>query len=196
MTAKNFCAVVILLIFLCTVQVEAKIVTNKLPLLTYAEINVSVYDAPDGTKRGTIQSESSLVFVKQIRADGWAYGSYKVSGKKKRASGWFRMDEVQGYADFENYTEHTNYDVDVYRTRSSTRYVGRISSGEDIIVVAKRGDRAKVIFKADGNYYKMGWISKTDLSANSGSSTSDYLIDDTEIYAEESEDEEGEYEFD
>lgn len=174
MTAKNFCAVVILLFFLCAAQAEAKIVTDKLPLLTYAEINVAVYDAPAGTKRGTIQSGTSLVLVKAIRADGWAYGSYSVTGQKKRAEGWFRMDEVQGYADFENYIERTTYDVDALRTRSSTRNNGRISSGEDIIVVAERGDRAKVIFKADGNYYRMGWIQKNDLSANSGISNPDY----------------------
>lgn len=199
MTVKNLCAVLILIFFICTPKVEAKIVTNKLPLLTYAETNTPVYNAPDGEKRGTIQTLTSLVLVKNIRSDGWAYGSYKVSGKKKRAYGWFKMDELQGYADFENYTEHTNYDVDVYRTRSSTRLIGRISSDEEIIVVAKRGDRVKVIFKADGNYYRMGWITKNDLSANSGNSGSDYLYDETENDYDEneySEFEEDESEFD
>ena len=179
MTFKKFFVLCSLMIFICTPKVEAKIVTDKLPLLTYAETPVPVYDAPGGTKKGTITSGNSLVLVKMIRSDGWAYGSYKVLNQKKRVYCWFQMSELQGYADFENYTEHTNYDTNAYRTRLSSRLVGKIASDEDIIVVAKRGDKVKVIFKADGNYYRMGWLNKSNLSANSNLDADSYG-DDTE----------------
>ena len=169
---KKIFALWILILFICVPKVEAKIVMDKLPLLTYAETNISVYDVPSGTKKGTIQSGNSLVLVKIIRPDGWAYGSYKIPNNKKRAYCWFNMNELQGYADFENYTTQVPQDVDAYRTRSfsasgSPSLVGKVASNEDIIVVAEKGDLVKIIFKADGNYYRMGWIYKNNLSSSS-----------------------------
>lgn len=167
MELKNFCAVLALIFFICTPKVEAKLVTDKLPLLTYAETSISVYDVPGGTKKGTISIGNSLVLVKVIRPDGWAYGSYKVANKKKRPYGWFNMNELQDYADFENYIDQSQNDVDAYRTRSSNKIVGKVSSNEDVIVVAKRGARIKIIFKADGNYYRMGWVDNYNLKKES-----------------------------
>ncbi len=161
-------------------QAEAKIVTDKLPLLTYAETPIAVYDKPGGKRTGTISVGNSLVLVKIIRDDGWAYGSYKVEGNKKRPYRWFKMEELQGYGDFENYTDKVASDQNAYRTRSSSSYVGRVASDEDLIVVAKRGDRLKVIFKADGNFYRMGWLDKFSLSKTSSEST-----DGNEIYSDE-----------
>lgn len=152
--------------------VDAKIVADKLPLLTYAETPVATYDAPDGNKKGTIAAGSSLVLVKIIRPDGWAYGSYKVGNKKKRPYRWFKMSDLQGYADFENYTDKATSDQDAYRTRSSMSLVGKISGDENLIVVAKRGDKCKVIFKADGNFYRMGWVSKIYLAKTAANDTS------------------------
>ena len=157
---------------------EAKFEPEKLPLLTYAEAPVTVYDSPDGVKKGSIPAGTSLVLVKEIRADGWAYGSYKPANAKRRVYRWFRMGELQGYADFENYTDRVNYDVEVYRTRSSSSYVGKAVGGEDLIVVAERGDRAKIIFEADGGYFRMGWIFKSSLAKNAGSSGFPATLDD------------------
>lgn len=167
----------ILILFICVPNVEAKFVTDKLPLLTYAETVIPVYDAPNGTKKGNIPSGNSLVLVKQIRADGWAYGSYKIPNKKKRAYCWFNMNELQGYADFENYIDQSNNDIDAYRTRSSGMYVGKVSSDEDVIVVAKRGGKTKIIFKADGIYYRMGWVDSYNLKKYSTSSDSNNSSD-------------------
>ena len=157
---------------------QAKIVVDKLPLLTYAETPVPVYDAPNGKQKGTIAAGSSLVLVKKIRPDGWAYGSYKVAGKKKRPYRWFRMEELQGYADFENYNDHATYDLDAYRTRTSLNLVGKVASNEELTVVAKRGDKLKVIFRADGNFYRMGWVDKTSLSKTSTTSTDETISTD------------------
>lgn len=173
MKLKNFFAVLVLVVFICVPKVEAKLVTDKLPLLTYAETSISVYDVPGGTKNGTISIGNSLVLVKVIRPDGWAYGSYKVANKKKRPYGWFNMSELQGYTDFENYIDQSQNDVDAYRTRSSNNIIGKVSSNEDVIVVAKRGSRIKIIFKADGNYYRMGWVDNYNLKKESTNSTSD-----------------------
>lgn len=181
---KKIFAMWILIFFISVPKVEAKIVIDKLPLLTYAETVIPVYDAPNGTKKGNIPSGNSLVLVKQIRADGWAYGSYKVPNKKKRAYCWFNMNELQGYADFENYTDQVTNDVDAYRIRafstsSTPSLVGKVASNEDIIVVAEKGDLVKVIFKADGGYYRMGWIYKNTLSSNSTDSTNSISTTDS-----------------
>lgn len=154
---------------------EAKFEPSKVPLLTYAEAPVTVYDSPDGAKKGSIPAGNSLVQVKEIRADGWAYGSYKAANNsKRRVYHWFRMSDLQGYANFENYTDRVTYDVNASRTRTSSNSVGKIVGGEDLIVVAERGDRAKVIFEADGGYFRMGWILKSLLTKYSGSSSSDF----------------------
>lgn len=153
---------------------EARFEPEKVPLLTYAEIPVTVYDSPDGAKKGSIPVGTSLVMVKNIRADGWGYGSYKPANAKRRIYRWFRMSELQSYADFENYTDRVTYDVQVYRTRTSSDYVGKAIGGEDLIVVAERGDRAKIIFEADGGYFRMGWIFKNALEKYSGSGASDF----------------------
>lgn len=157
---------------------EAKIVADKLPLLTYAETPVTVYELPDGAKKGSIPAGTSLVLVKEIRADGWAYGSYKVENKKRRVYRWFKMSELQGYADFENYTNRATYDVEAYRTRTSTNHVGKVTGDEDLIVVAERGNRAKVIFTADGGYFRMGWIDKVALEKYVNSSYNDFPAPD------------------
>lgn len=163
---------VALIVLMMPVQCNAKIVMDKLPLLTYAEVPIAVYDNPNGKRKGTIAAGSSLVLVKIIRPDGWAYGSYKVANQKKRPYRWFKMEELQGYADFENYTDRAISDQDAYRTRTSGSLVGKIAGDEDLIVVAKRGDKIKVIFKADGNFYRMGWVGKFSLSKTSSESSS------------------------
>ena len=157
---------------------EAKFEPEKLPLLTYAEAPVTVYDSPDGVKKGSIPAGTSLVLVKEIRADGWAYGSYKVENKKRRVYRWFKMSELQGYAEFENYTDRATYDVNAYRTRTSANYVGKVTGGEDLIVVAERGSRAKIIFTADGGYFRMGWVDKLVLEKNASASGFPATLDD------------------
>lgn len=163
---------VAIILLMTPAQVDAKIVTDKLPLLTYAEVPIAVYDNPNGKRKGTIAAGSSLVLVKVIRPDGWAYGSYKVANQKKRPYRWFKMEELQGYVDFENYIDRAISDQDAYRTRTSGSLVGKIAGDEDLIVVAKRGDKIKVIFKADGNFYRMGWVGKFSLAKTSSESSS------------------------
>lgn len=171
-TLKNFLAVIFAIFLICAPNVEAKIVTDKLPLLTFADSTVSVYDAPNGKNKGTIPAEISLVLVKQILADGWAYGSYKPLNSEKRVYRWFKMTELQGYADFENYTDQLINDTNVYRTRTlDYQYNGNAPSNEDVIVVAQRGSKTKIIFKADGDYYRMGWVDNSTLKKNSGNTS-------------------------
>ena len=169
---KKFLALsLICALMVSTTTAEAKFESKKVPLLTYAETSVSVYDSPDGKKKGTIPVGTSLVLVKSIQEDGWAYGSYKAENQKRRIYCWFKMSELQGYPDFENYTDQVNYDLEAYRTRTASNYVGKVASSEDLIVVAARGDRVKVIFEADGGYYRMGWILKSSLKTNSSTTS-------------------------
>ena len=182
---KNLLAAIFLVLLICAPNVSAKILTDKVPLLTFAEIEIPVYDAPNGTKKGSIPPEKSLVQVKEIQADGWAYGSYKPSNSTKRVYRWFKMTELQGYEDFENYVDQLTRDSTAYRTRSSSNAVGAVSSDEDVIVVAKRGGRTKIIFKADGNFYRMGWVDNDLLNQNSSDDNS-YSSDDNSYSSDDS----------
>lgn len=170
MTAlKNLLAAIFLVLLICATNVEAKFVTDKVPLLTFAETAVPVYDAPNGTKKGTIPPENSLVLVKQILADGWAYGSYKPSNSQKRVYRWFKMKELQGGENFENYIDQLSNDTNVLRTRTAYNFIGNAPSNEDVLVVVKLGDKSKIIFKAEEIYYRMGWVENSSLKKNSGS---------------------------
>ena len=190
MTAlKKFGAAIILALIIFT-PVEAKILPDKVPLLTFSDAAVSVYDAPDGTKKGSIPAENSLVLVKEIRSDGWAYGSYKPQNVKKRVYCWFKMTELQGYENFENYTDQLTSDTDVCRTRTNSySYNGNAPSNEDVIVIGQRGDKTKIIFKSDDNYYRMGWVSNSALKKNSATSgtESTFTTSDENYYSTETE---------
>lgn len=107
-----------------------------------------------------------IVFVKEIRPDGWAYGSYAPLNKKKRVYRWFRMNDLQGYANFQNY-EATIYgdasgekNYAVTRTRTGTAKTGYLAKDDKVTVVAERGDNLKIIFTDDSVKYRMGWINK------------------------------------
>ena len=169
---KNILAAIFLIVLTCATPVEAKIVTDKVPLLTFADAPVTVYDSPNGQSKGLIPEGSSLVLVKEIRSDGWAYGSYKPSDSPKRIYRWFKMTELQGDSNFENYTDQLNNDTNVFRTRTEiNKFNGNAPSNEDVTVVSKRGSKTKIIFKADGDYYRMGWVSNNQLKSSSTSSS-------------------------
>ena len=139
---------------------EASLVTNKFPMLTYAEQNVPTYDKPGGGQKGFISPEVALVYIKQIRSDGWAYGSYPIAGGK-RIYRWFRMNELQGYLNFNNYEMTVENDQIAYRTSSGNSRLGSLNKNDRVIVIAERGDFFKIIYKVGGgNEYKMGWIAK------------------------------------
>ena len=139
---------------------EASLVTNKFPLLTYAEQNVSTYDKPGGDRKGFISPGVALVYIKQIRPDGWAYGSYPIAGGK-RIYRWFQMRELQGYLNFKNYEMAIEVDQEAFRTSAGNSKLGNLNKNDKVTVIAERGDYFKVIYKVGGgNEYKMGWIAK------------------------------------
>ena len=137
---------------------EATIVNDKLPLLTYADHIVYTYDRPNGSKKGNIAPSTSLVMIKKIMSDGWAYGSYKIANKNTRINGWFKMSDLQGYMDFKNYEATAYQDFVATRTRTGSYKLGHIAKNDKVIVVAEKGDSKKVIFTDEGNRYRMGWI--------------------------------------
>lgn len=139
---------------------SAQIVTDKVPMLTYAEQTVKTYDNPGGKQIGFISPHVSLVMIKEIRADGWAYGSYPIASGK-RVNRWFRMRDLQGFENFSNYTTSFEINMTVYRTTSeSSRKTGSISAKQEVLVVGETGNQLKIIYKVGGGgtEYKMGWI--------------------------------------
>ena len=145
---------------------NASIITDKLPLLTYSDHFVYTYDKPNGNKKGKITPSTSLVLIKKIQSDGWAYGSYKMSNQNKRINRWFKMSDLQGYIDFENYEATAYQNFTATRTRTDQKNLGHIAKNDKVIVVAEKGDSKKVIFKDENNRYRMGWIPNSVLDEN------------------------------
>ena len=155
---------------------NATIVPSAVPMLTYAEHTVTTYNEPNGKKVGFISPNVSLVWIKEIRGDGWAWGSYPLASGK-RVYRWFKMHELQGYSNFENYTTSFDGAKTVYRTTSTTsQKLGSILDNQEVMVVGALGNQVKIIYKVGGGTeYKMGWI---DIPAPV-EDTDDYYDDDT-----------------
>lgn len=137
---------------------EARIVPQCVPMLTYANATVPTYDNPGGEQKGFISPNVSLIMIKELRKDGWAYGSYPIAGGK-RIYRWFRMIDVQGYGNFKNYPVTFDSAQTVYRAVTGNAIVGALSAGVEATVVGESGNNLKVIYKVSGgNEYKMGWI--------------------------------------
>ena len=155
---------------------DAAIVSDKLPLLTYADHIVYTYDKPNGKKIGSITPSKSLVMIKKIHSDGWAYGSYKMATQNKRINHWFKMSDLQGYVDFKNYEATAYQDFIATRTRTGSYKLGHIAKNDKVIVIAERGDSKKVIFTDEGNRYRMGWIPNYVLAENAATSNNNFDV--------------------
>ena len=148
---------------------EASLVTDKFPMLTYAEQNVPTYDKPGGGQKGFISPGVALVYIRQIRPDGWAYGSYPIANGK-RIYRWFRMNELQGYLNFKNYEMAVESDLIVFRTSAGNSRLGSLKKNDKVIVIAERGDSKKIIYKVGGgNEFKMGWLTPGSSNSDTGS---------------------------
>ena len=165
--------------------VDAAIISDKLPLLTYSDHIVYTYDRPNGKKKGSITPSQSLVMVKKIHSDGWAYGSYKMATQNKRINRWFKMNDLQGYVDFKNYEATAYQDFVATRTRTGSHKLGHIAKNDKVIVVAEKGDSKKVIFTDEGGRYRMGWIpnyvldeNASDMNLNNDFSNDEFVAPD------------------
>lgn len=139
---------------------EAAVVTDKAPILTYADHTVPTYDKAGGKRVGFITANISLVQVKSVRSDGWAYGSYAIAGGK-RVNRWFQMAELQGYANFQNYTLTIDNDRIVYRTSAAASRLGSVLVNAKATVIGEEGNYFKIIYRVNGgSEWRMGWIEK------------------------------------
>lgn len=139
---------------------EAAVVTDKAPILTYADHTVPTYNKPGGKQIGFITANMSLVKVKSVRSDGWAYGSYSIAGGK-RVDRWFEMGELQGYAGFQNYTLTIDADRVVYRTSAAASRLGSVRVNATATVLGEEGNYLKIIYRVNGgNEWRMGWIER------------------------------------
>ena len=118
------------------ISTEAAIVTDKLPLLTYADHVVYTYDSPNGKKKDSIPTATSLIMIKKIKSDGWAYGSYALANQNKRVERWFKMSDLQGYVDFQNYETTAYQNFTATRTRTGSSKLGHLAKNDKVIVVA------------------------------------------------------------
>ena len=147
---------------------EARIVTNCVPMLTYANATVSTYDKPGGDQKGFISPNVALIMIKELRKDGWAYGSYPIAGGK-RIYRWFRMADVQGFSNFENYVISLDSDMTVYRGITGDAKIGTLPAKVEALVVGESGNNLKIIYKVSGgNEYKMGWVTQPSNNEDTG----------------------------
>ena len=157
---KLLCAALTGGIMFCGSMASAAVVTDKAPILTYADHTVPTYDKPGGKRVGFISPNVSLVQVKSIRSDGWAYGSYAIADGK-RVTRWFEMRELQGYADFQNYTLTIDADRTVYRTSQAAAKLGSVLLNAKATVIGEEGNYLKIIYRVNGgSEWKMGWIER------------------------------------
>ncbi len=144
---------------------DAALVSDRVPMLTYAETTVPTFKEPNGKKMGFISPNVSLVYIKEIRGDGWAYGSYPIigaNGNKKRVYRWFRMQDLQGFWDFQNYDMKMDGERTVYRTTAQKGKTGHLLDQQNVTVVGESGNLIKVVYRVGGsNEFKMGWVEKT-----------------------------------
>ena len=71
-------------IFINLPTVDAKIVTDRVPLLTYADSSVPVYDAPNGTDCGKIRKHSYVRCVLIARIQDYERDICRQKSRKKR----------------------------------------------------------------------------------------------------------------
>ncbi len=165
---KLLCAALAGGVMFCSGMASAAIVTDKVPILTYADHTVSTYDKPGGRRIGFISPNVSLVQVKSIRSDGWAYGSYAIA-EGKRVARWFEMRELQGYADFKNYSLTIDADRTVYRTSQAAAKLGSVLLNAQATVIGEEGNYLKIIYRVNGgSEWKMGWIEREVVPYNGG----------------------------
>ena len=137
---------------------SAAVVTNRVPLLGYAEHNITVYRAPGGMKAAVVAAESALIQITQVRADGWAYGTYPMSNGR-RAGGWFRMIDVQSNVNYNNANGKIVMQQTVYRTPSMSGSNGVVVVGENVLVIAEQDGFSQIIYKQKNSAnWRIGWV--------------------------------------
>ncbi len=137
---------------------SAAVVTNRVPLLGYAEHNITVYRAPGGMKAAVVAAESALIQITQVRADGWAYGTYPISNGR-RAGGWFRMSDVQSNVNYNNANGKIVMQQTVYRTPSMSGSNGVVVVGENVLVIAEQEGFSQIIYKQKNSAnWRIGWV--------------------------------------
>lgn len=144
---------------------HAALVTNKVPLLGYANQVLKVYRAPGNMQTSiSIPAKTALIQIMQIRTDGWAYGSYPISGGR-RANGWFKISDIQPYINFKNWETKSLYDN--YRVERVADYSGlkgsngNISRSDAVLVVGQQGQMLQIIYKQKNSAnWRIGWVSE------------------------------------
>lgn len=142
---------------------HAALVTNKVPLLGYANQVLKVYRAPGNMQTSiSIPAKTALIQIMQIRTDGWAYGSYPISGGR-RANGWFKISDIQPYINFKNWEAKSLYDN--YRVERVADYSGLqgsngiISRSDALLVVGQQGQMLQIIYKQKNSAnWRIGWV--------------------------------------
>lgn len=159
------CISVFSYIFFNCGNVNAGIVTNKLPLSCYAEHFVHTYDNPDSQNIiDDIPAKVTNILIKEIRSDGWAYGKYRGSQGNK-VHNWFRINDLCADENFENKEGRVKIKRQkVTRTRNSKETIGVVTIDDSVLVIAKHKGMAQIVYKAHvGIEYQMGWVPITAL---------------------------------
>ncbi len=155
---KTICAGLLGGALLISTAVNAGVVTNRLPLLGYANQAIAVYRSPGNMKAGLVAAETALIQIIQVRPDGWAYGSYPIANGR-RANGWFKMRDIQANIGYSNCNGIMQSQQTVYRTTSLGSGNGSVNPGESVLVIGEQGRLAQIIYKQkNSNNWRIGWV--------------------------------------
>ena len=159
---KIVCASLLSGALLFSNAVNAAVVTNRVPLLGYANKTIAVYRAPGNMQASiALSAGKSLIQLTQIRSDGWAYGSFSIANGR-RANGWFKMSDIQPNITYSNWIGKPLYDnYKVERTPDSTAMTGNgaISKNDTVLVVGEQGNMLQIIYKQHNSAnWRIGWV--------------------------------------
>ena len=163
---RKFFMLIALATLIFSVNVEAGVVTDRLPFQCYVDHQVNTYNQPGSSQRaGWISANVDLIRVTYVRADGWAYGDYPGAGGK-RVSRWFRITDICADPGYSNRSANVRGSQRVFRTRGSGDTIGSVSNNESVIVLADNGNRAQILYRLDnGTGYKIGWVPSSAVSS-------------------------------
>lgn len=150
-------------------NVEAAIVTDKMPLQCYVDHKVTSYDVNSGQAVGWIDADVDLVEITGIGGNGVAIGTHPSGSRRVQRLFWAR--DVFADINYANRNVHVNGSHQVYRTKSSSATIGSIAN-EDVTVVADNGNRAQIVYRLNnGTGYKMGWVPSSVVRGGGGNVT-------------------------
>ncbi len=135
------------------------------PIKCYALEKCTVYSNADGSGAKGEVSKGDECKIKEIYTNGYA----KITASKISGSAYVKMSVFTKGTGIER-SDRVSSTQKVYRHSDLKTSIGEVYKSDSIKVVYESGNNAQIIYPLDSGGYKMGWIAKSKLVGNGGSS--------------------------